>query len=136
MSNQITGRIERIGQTVNIPSKDGSKTYQKREIILDATRYDPYTGERGFDNFPAFEFGGDKCAELDNFRQGQVVTISFELQGTKYTDKDGQTKYFTRVRGYKIEARQTSQPAQTPTPQPEPIPQQGQQPEKLDDLPF
>lgn len=46
MANQITGRIIEIGQTVQIPSKNGGSSFTKREFILDATTYDPYTGER------------------------------------------------------------------------------------------
>ena len=46
MANQITGRITEIGQTVQIPSKNGGSSFTKREFILDATTYDPYTGER------------------------------------------------------------------------------------------
>lgn len=145
MANQITGRIERIGEIVTIPSKDGSKTYQKREVVLDATRFDPYTGERGFENYPSFEFSGDKCVELNSYSVGQVVTISFELQGVKYTDKDNTTKYFTRVRAYRIEARQQAPQPQGSVPaQPAPqIPQQAQpqpQPQPIvndmDQLPF
>jgi hypothetical protein len=115
MTNQITGKIMVIGHTASIPSKDGSKTYNKREIILDATKFDPYTGERGYENYPSFEFGGDKCAELDQFSVGEIVTISFDLQGTKY-EKDGQTRFFTRIRGYKVERRHV-QNASTQTPQ-------------------
>ena len=126
MPNQVTGKIERIAPTVQIQSKDGTKTYQKRELTLNLIRFDPYTGEPcSFDNYPTFEFSGDKCAELDRYKTGQVVTVSFDLQGTKYTDKDGGTKYFTRIRGYKIEPRQTSRPqgAQQATPQPQSAPQ-------------
>ena len=85
----------------------------ERELVLDATKFDPYTGERSYENFPTFEFGGDKCAELDQFKIGEVVTVSFDLQGTKY-EKDGQTKFFTRVRGYKVERRQVQQSVQSP----------------------
>ena len=46
MANQITGRIIQIEQTVQIPSKSGGSSFTKREFILDATTYDPYTGER------------------------------------------------------------------------------------------
>ena len=111
MANQVIGRIFQIGNTEPIKSKDGSKTYYKRELILDATRFDGMTGERGFDNFPTFEFSGDKCSELDQFKVGEVVTVSFDLQGTKY-EKEGQTKFFTRIRGYKVERRRVQQPAQ------------------------
>ena len=37
MANQITGRIIEIGQTVQIPSKNGGSSFTKREFILDAT---------------------------------------------------------------------------------------------------
>lgn len=36
MSNQITGRLIEIGQTVQIPSKNGGNPFVKREFILDA----------------------------------------------------------------------------------------------------
>lgn len=145
MANTITGKILRISPTVQIPSKDGSKTFPKREVVLDATRYDQYTGERGYDNFPAFEFGGEKCAELDSYQQGQVVTISFDLQGRRW-EKDGEVKYITTVRGYKIEAwrGQQQQPATgaaIPQQQAAPQPQRPQaqdpapQPE-MEPLPF
>ena len=82
MANQITGRITEIGQTVQIPSKNGGSSFTKREFILDATTYDPYTGERSeYENVIPLEFSGDKCAELDRFNQGDVVTVSFVLQG-------------------------------------------------------
>ena len=112
MANQVIGRVFQIGNTESIKSKDGSKTYYKRELVLDATRFDGMTGERGFDNFPSFEFSGDKCSELDQFNVGEIVTVTFDLQGTKY-EKDGQTRIFNRVRGYKIERRLVQQP-QTP----------------------
>ena len=108
MANQITGRIEKICDIQEIPSKSGGKSFFKREIIIDATRFDPYTGERNFDNYPCIEFTGDKCNELDRFKVGQVVTVSFDLQGRKWV-KDGEEKYITSVRGYKIEERQTTQ---------------------------
>ena len=37
MANQITGKIIEIGQTVQIPSKNGGSSFTKREFILDAT---------------------------------------------------------------------------------------------------
>jgi hypothetical protein len=46
MSNQITGRIIGISQIIQIPSKNGGSPFLKREFLLDATTYDPYTGER------------------------------------------------------------------------------------------
>lgn len=121
MANQITGKILYIYPTQQIPSQDGSRTILKRGIVVDCTRFDPYTGERGFENTPMLEFIGDRCAELDKFQVGQVVTISFDIQGTRYRNKDNVEQIFTRVQPYRIEPRQTGQPSapvQQPTPQP------------------
>lgn len=111
MANQIIGRVFYIGDTNSIKSKDGSKTYYKRELVLDATRFDGLTGQRGYDNYPSIEFSGDNCQLLNQLKMGDVVTVSFDLQGTKY-EKDGQTRFFTSIRGYKVELKQSSQPQQ------------------------
>lgn len=125
--NKVTGRIYQIGNTESIPSKNGGNPFLKRTIILDATPYDSYTGERSsFENYPMFEFNGEKCKDLDGYQVGQVVTISFELQGSFFDASDGTKKNFTRVRGYKIEARQMAAHASQPKVQQQPAPQQYQ----------
>lgn len=131
MANTLTGKILYIYPTQQLPSKDGSKTYLKRGIVIDCTRFDPYTGERGFENTPMLEFIGDRCAELDKYQVGQIVTISFDVQGSRYRNKDGVEQIFTRVQPYRIEARQVQStqqaaPAQQPVPVPQPVPQPSQ----------
>ena len=149
MSNQITGRLIEIGQTVQIPSKSGGNPFLKREFLLDATTHDPYTGERSqYENILPLEVSGDKCAELYQFRIGDVITVSFALQGREWTNQDGQVKRMVSIRCYKLEARrpvqqvaQAVQPVQ-PTVQPAPQPAYQQFPpvdengEPKDDLPF
>lgn len=44
MANQITGRITEIGQTVQIPSKNGGSSFTKREFILDGYHLRPLYG--------------------------------------------------------------------------------------------
>lgn len=147
MANQLTGKILYIYPSQQIPSKDGSKTIVKRSIVIDCTRFDPYTGERGFENTPMLEFIGDRCAELDKYQVGQIATISFDVQGTRYRNKDGAEQIFTRVQPYRIEARQVQQQQTAPVQQPTPQPTYQQQPQNFppqvdangnakDDLPF
>ncbi|MCM0314298.1 DUF3127 domain-containing protein [Bacteroides fragilis] len=138
MANQITGRIIEIGQIVQIPSKSGGSPFTKREFILDATTYDPYTGERSeYENIIPLEFSGDKCAELDRFNQGDVVTVSFVLQGRSWSTQDGELKRMVSIRCYKIEARggvsQSLQAtlAQQPIQQPVSQPAYQQQPQNF-----
>jgi hypothetical protein len=120
MANTLTGKIIYIYPSQQIPSKDGTKTIIKRGLVIDCTRFDPYTGERGFENTPMLEFIGDRCAELDRYQIGQIVTISFDVQGTRYRNKDGVEQIFTRVQPYRIEpklAQQPSVPIQQPVAQ-------------------
>ena len=46
MANTITGRIHKITPTKTITSQATGNTFYKREVILDASRFDPYTGQR------------------------------------------------------------------------------------------
>lgn len=129
MANQITGRIIQIEQTVQIPSKNGGSPFTKREFILDATPYDPYTGERSeYENIIPLEFTGDKCAELDRFNNGDVVIVSFALKGRSWTNMDGELKRMASIWCYKIEARggvsQSTQTASVQQPAPQPTYQQ------------
>lgn len=147
MSNQITGRLVYIGQPQEIPSKNGGNPFVKREFILDATTHDPYTGERSqYENILPLEVSGDKCAELDQFKIGDVITVSFALQGREWTNQDGQVKRMVSIRCYKLEVRRpTFQPSQAsvqqsayqsaPEPQPFP-PAVDANGNPKDDLPF
>lgn len=119
MPNQITGRLVYIGQPQEIPSKSGGNPFVKREFLLDATTHDPYTGERSqYENILPLEVSGDKCTELDQYRIGDVITVSFALQGREWTNQDGQVKRMVSIRCYKLEVRRTTgQPAAQPVQQ-------------------
>jgi len=97
---QINGRILVKGETIGVPSRNGS-TFYKRELVLDASHYDPYTGQK-YENFPKFEFTGNKISELDKFSVGDMVTVSFFLSG-RCVEKDGKTNFYTSVVGYAVE---------------------------------
>ena len=139
MANQISGKVIALSKVTTVASADPCKApMKKRELYIDCTRYDPYTGERSqFENKPLLEFGGDKVLEkLESLqlKAGDIVTVSFDIQGTPYKDKDGKTKVFTRVRCYDCEVRRRAdgsvlqqapvqQPAQVQTQAPAPQPQ-------------
>ena len=133
-----------------MPSKEqGKPAIKKRELYMDCTTYDPYTGERSqYDNKPLLEFGGDKLVDklgALNLEAGDVVAVSFFIQGTPYKDQQtGKTKVFTAIRTTDIEIVRkrgevagTQQPAPKPetAPAPQAAPQQTSQDGK-DGLPF
>ena len=142
---QITGRVIALSQVKEVSSTTGGEPIKKRELYLDMTMYDPYTGERSDkENKPLLEFGGDKVlAKLEamNLQKDDVVTISFVIQGTPYKDKQtGKMRVFTAIRCYDIDmvrkAGQAAAQQVAPAPAPAPAPQPQQNDGKKDDLPF
>lgn len=117
MANTIIGSIASIGPTQSLMAKNGN-AFQKRDLVINVRRFDPNTGEpvTDWENTPKLSFMGDKCRDLDRFQVGQMVVISFDLQGRKYTNANGETDIITEARPYKIEAygMRPSQPASHP----------------------
>lgn len=91
----------------SIPTRSGD-TFQKQEVWLDCTRYNPTTGE-AIPNTVAFEFGGKYMELLQNFAEGDSVTITFDIQGYKY-EKAGVEKIFTKLQPINIEAATEKKP--------------------------
>ena len=148
--NQIIGRVIAVSPITEVPSKEqGKPAIKKRELYMDCTTYDPYTGERSqYENKPLLEFGGDKLVDklgALNLEAGDVVSVSFFIQGTPYKDQQtGKTKVFTAIRTTDIEVvrkraevagTQQSAPKPEPQPAPQAAPQQTSQDGK-DGLPF
>lgn len=109
MPNTITGRIFKVGQTVNVSRE---KEFLKRELVLDCSRYDEYTGEKR-ENYVTFSFTQKRCEELNGYMPGELVEVSFVLNGRKY-EKDGQTRYITDIVGYKVERKESRQNISAP----------------------
>lgn len=131
MANTIIGSIASIGPTQSLMAKNGN-AFQKRDLVINVRRFDPNTGEpvTDWENTPKLSFMGDKCRDLDRFQVGQMVVISFDLQGRKYTNANNETDIITEARPYKIEAygqrpsQPTVQPAVAPAPAQPQYPQQ------------
>jgi hypothetical protein len=144
MANQITGKVIAVAQVETITSQETGKQYQKRKLLIDCTRYDPYTGERGYENTPMLEFGGKGLEQLNQLvdaglKKGELVTIDFVVEGRNYKDQSGKTQNFTGVRPYAIVKRVlTQQPAApaAPTATPAPAPAAPVDKPKDDGLPF
>ena len=136
MANTMTGRVLFIGNTEEIPSKNGGEPFKKRVVVLNCTHSD---FGQVYENYPSFEFSGKHVDDPAGFAVGEIVTISFALQGTKYQKSaNDPVKYFNTISGYKIEKYQRGGQTQQQAPPPQ---QQGaqppaQQPGKDDDLPF
>lgn len=147
MAYQITGKIEKIGDVVSSPVKNGEQTFNSREFVLDTTRFNPETGEP-WENHPRFDLSGRNVNIIDGFQIGQRVTVDFVLRGAKYSDKQtGEIKYFTKVSAFRIvaaehQSEQVNNPLtqvqyqQGGHPFPPQVNNQGAPQGQADDLPF
>ena len=104
MAFLINGIIQQIGNTESISCQD--KVFKKRELVLDCSYRNQFTGQIERANYPKFEFTGKHVDDLNGFNIGDIVTVSFSLNGSR-SEKDGQVRYFTNVQGYKIEKYQS-----------------------------
>lgn len=81
MAFQISGIIQHIGNTESIPYQD--KVFKKRELVLDCSYRNQFTGQIERANYPKFEFTGNHVDDLNDFNIGDIVTVSFSLNGSR-----------------------------------------------------
>tara|TARA_R110002167_G_scaffold284737_2_gene489871 strand:+ start:11211 stop:11567 length:357 start_codon:yes stop_codon:yes gene_type:complete len=101
----------------------GSNGFKKREFVIETDDKYPQTIQ--------LELVQDKCELLDTIKLGEVIKVSYNLNGRSWTNPQGETKYFNSVQGWKIEKVQGVNT--TPTSQYEPAMPLGEQDE---DVPF
>ncbi len=106
---EVQGKILEISDTQQI-----SDNFKKREFVIE------YAENPQYPEFLKFECIQDKCNLLDNLSVGQEVTVSLNLKGRKWTDPQGQVKYFNSLQAWRIdpvngsqapEAKKTETPA-------------------------
>ena len=110
---QITGKILEISPTVNI-----TETFRKREFVIE------YAENSQYPELIKFEAIQDKCDLLDNYSVGADLAVDFNLKGRKWTNPQGEVKYFNSLQAWRLSAPQAG--GQAPYPQaaaPAPYPQ-------------
>jgi single-stranded DNA-binding protein len=138
MSLEVTGRLHTKFATQQI--KD---TFSKREFVLELTDESP-TG-MVFTNYASFQLVNQSCAIIDQFQEGDLVKVNFNIRGNKW-ERDGQVKYITNLNAWRVEKANAPMAAGAPQQQPQQQQQfQPQQPQQFqpqqnnnsaDDLPF
>ena len=66
-----------------------------------------------YPQFIEFQATQDRCMILDNFRAGDMVTVSFNLKGRLWTSKEGEEKCFNSIESWKIVKQGASNEAGT-----------------------
>ena len=73
-------------------------SFQKREFVVE------YAENPQYPEFLKFELIQDKCSSIDSLQPGDKIKISFNLKGRKWTDKNGEVKYFNSMQAWKIDS--------------------------------
>jgi hypothetical protein len=97
MSEQtFKGKVVHVGATETI----GEKGFRKRLLVLsdEAPEYPQEV---------PFTFIQDKTALLDKVKQGDVLTVSYNIRGNKYKEK-----WYCDLQGWKIETESAPQAKQ------------------------
>lgn len=111
---ELKGKIKLINETNQI-----NDSFQKRDLVI--TTSDEYPQDI------IIQFVQDKCAVLDSYKANDFVTIGINIRGKEW-QKDGVTKYFNTIQGWKI-SKESSEQDLTP-------PRSTVIQEKNDGLPF
>ena len=91
MNYEAKGIISEIFPTQVISDK-----FSKREFVLEVK-----DGE--YTELIKFQLTQDRCDLIDNFTEGQEVTVHFNLKGKKW-EKDNKISYFTNLEAWRIES--------------------------------
>lgn len=83
------------GELVEIEEISEVNGFKKRSFVLEHC-------DKGYSQFVTFELFQRHCDLLDPFKIGDGVTVHFSCNGRKWTDKEGQVKYFNTLQAWKI----------------------------------
>ena len=93
---ELVGKIHEIGAVQNLTA-----TFKKRDLIVLVAENPEYP------EYIKVEFTQDKVDLLDKFKEGQMVSVSFNLRGRPFTNKQGIAIYFNSIVGWKINPSDT-----------------------------
>ena len=122
---EVSGKLVEIFDEQQV-----TNTFKKREFVIE------YAENPQYPEFVQFQAIQDKTAMLDSFKNGDDVTVSFNLKGRKWQSPQGEIKYFNTLQAWRITKTQNvsqndNDPGFGDIPPPAPDDSQGH-----DDLPF
>jgi hypothetical protein len=84
---------------VKFDTQKVSDRFQKRDFVLTTEANTPYP------QHVSFQITQDKCAMLDQYREGDELKVQFNLRGREWNGPQG-IKYFNTLEAWRIEKGQ------------------------------
>jgi hypothetical protein len=124
MSLELEGKIYRIDETVQV-----SDTFSKRDFIVET--------DQEYKQYILLQMVKDKYSVLDGYKKGDVVKVSYNLQGRLWSNPMGDEKCFNTLQAWLIAKQDTSKQSPAPnTATTQTNPQQAGVENEPDDMPF
>ncbi len=87
---ELTGKLIYVGEIQQISEK-----FSKRDFVVET-----------FEQYPQqikFELHQDKTDLIDSYTINETITVSYNLRGRNYVDKNGLTQYSNTLQAWKIQ---------------------------------
>ncbi len=101
MAFEIKGKVVHVGKAQQVTEK-----LKKRILVVE------YADNPTYPEQIQFEAVNDRCASLDELREGDEVGVHFNLKGRSYTDKKGDKAWFNSLGIWKVDVLKTAAPQQ------------------------
>ena len=85
MAYKATGRLHKIFET-----EQKSASFSVRDFVIEVA-------DEKFPQMVKFQLTQDKCALVDDYSEGDQITVDFDLRGREWNDK-----YFTNLNAWRI----------------------------------
>ncbi len=121
----LQGKILEIFETVQI-----NDSFKKREFVVE------YADNPNYPELIKFELTQDRCDLLNDFKVNDEVEVWFNIKGRKWTDPQGEDKYFNSLQAWKLQPNQSSEISEDPSKDLKEPEWLSNNPEEEDDLPF
>ena len=90
---KATGSIYKIFET-----EKKSERFRVREFVLEIDDNPQYP------QYVKFQLTGDRCEDLDGYKEGEQVTLSFDLRGREWTNREGKVLFFNALQVWEIQS--------------------------------
>ena len=85
MAYKATGRLHKVFDT-----EQKSASFSAREFVIEVA-------DGKFPQMVKFQLTQDKCPLIDDYSEGEEITVDFDLRGREWNDK-----YFTNLNAWRI----------------------------------
>ncbi len=95
--------MEIIGKLIEKrDQRQASATFVVREFVIEIeNQRDPR-----FNDFLLCQLTGDRCALLDQYQIGELIQVTFDLRGRKWTAPDGTVRYIMSLNAWRVDRPQ------------------------------